>query len=253
MDIFITRLIIIGIGACWLTIQVVYHYGPLGLSVLVPFVGAAIIIIMLQIKEQKCRRAEEQARIRRQKNEEQARIRRQKNEEQARIRRRKEEEQARIRRHKAEQDGYRKHMVDLGDNSITVFESMPKHLESAEGWLDQAQFEFSDGAFAPFWDSIENAAKWLAHFDQSAKNIEENLSKYTDTIRKYEDEPPQFPLARKSVEKLSVGTATAERMQAIVRTAQRNFQFASIYEQRKTNQILEYQEQFQQLLKLLLG
>jgi flagellin-like hook-associated protein FlgL len=31
---------------------------------------------------------------------------------------------------------------------------------------------------------------------------------------------------------------TAERMQAIVRKAQRNFQFAMIYEQRKTNQIL---------------
>ena len=35
-----------------------------------------------------------------------------------------------------------------------------------------------------------------------------------------------------------VATATAERMQAIVRKAQRNFQFATIYEQRKTNQIL---------------
>lgn len=31
---------------------------------------------------------------------------------------------------------------------------------------------------------------------------------------------------------------TAERMKAIVRKAQRSFQFATIYEQRKTNQIL---------------
>jgi len=50
--------------------------------------------------------------------------------------------------------------------------------------------------------------------------------------------PPQFPLKSKSVEKLTIGTSTAERMKAIVRTAQRNFQFATIYEQRKTNQIL---------------
>jgi hypothetical protein len=50
--------------------------------------------------------------------------------------------------------------------------------------------------------------------------------------------PPQFPLERKTVEKLAVGTSTAERMKAIVRTAQRDFQFSSFYEQRKTNQIL---------------
>jgi hypothetical protein len=40
------------------------------------------------------------------------------------------------------------------------------------------------------------------------------------------------------VTKLGVGATTAERMQATVRKAQRNFQFATIYEQRKTNQIL---------------
>ena len=35
-----------------------------------------------------------------------------------------------------------------------------------------------------------------------------------------------------------MGTSTAKRMDSIVRLAQRNFQFATIYEQRKTNQIL---------------
>jgi hypothetical protein len=40
------------------------------------------------------------------------------------------------------------------------------------------------------------------------------------------------------VSKLAVAATSAERMQAIVRKAQRDFHFATIYEQRKTNQIL---------------
>ena len=148
------------------------------------------------------------------------------------------EEVARLQRHRAKQQWYYIEMVGLGDNSIALFESMPEYLKSAEEYLDQAEFDFSDGAFAPFWDSIEKAAKTLGRFDKGVQEIQENSSRYTDLIRNYEDVPPQFPLARKSVEKLSVGTATAERMIAIVRTAQRNFQFATIYEQRKTNQIL---------------
>lgn len=57
-------------------------------------------------------------------------------------------------------------------------------------------------------------------------------------VRKYEGTPPQFPLTSQSVAKLGVGTATADRMKAIVRIAHRNFQFATIYEQYKTNTIL---------------
>lgn len=148
------------------------------------------------------------------------------------------EEATRLRRHREEQQGYRKQMIVFGEQSIGLFESMPKHLSSAEKYLDQAEVDFADGAFAPFWDSIENAAKTLGRFDEGIHHIKDNSSRYTELIRKYEDTPPQFPLARQSVAKLGVGTATAERMKAIVRTAQRNFQFATIYEQRKTNQIL---------------
>lgn len=148
------------------------------------------------------------------------------------------EEAARLQRHKEEQQGHHKQMIVLGDQSLALFESMPKHLTSAEEHLDQAEIDFADGAFAPFWDSIEAAAKTLGHFDESARRINHNSSSYGDLIKNYEDTPPVFPLAPQSIAKLEVGKATAERMQVIVRKAQRDFQFATIYEQRKTNQIL---------------
>ncbi|MBT9151395.1 MAG: hypothetical protein DDT40_01588 [candidate division WS2 bacterium] len=151
---------------------------------------------------------------------------------------RKAAEEARIRKHKETQDGYQKKLEVLGENSITLFEQMPKHLKTAEEYLNQAEIEFSEGAFAPFWDAIEKTAKTLGLFNKGVQDIKNNSSQYTDLITKYEDVPPQFPLSRKSAEKLGVGTLTAERMKEIVHTAQRNFQFATIYEQRKTNQIL---------------
>ncbi|MBI4120122.1 MAG: hypothetical protein HY454_01520 [Parcubacteria group bacterium] len=140
--------------------------------------------------------------------------------------------------HRQEQHGYHEQMVVLGEKSIGLFEEMSKHLTSAEYRLDRAEADFTDGAFAPFWDSVEGAARSLAHFNEGVQCIKNNSRNYTELTRKYEDVPPQFPLACQSIEKLSTGTETAKRMQVIVRKAQCNFQFAMIYEQRKTNQIL---------------
>lgn len=148
------------------------------------------------------------------------------------------EEEARRQRHREEQLGYRNQMIDVGERSLALFESLPNQLRSAEACLGQAELEFADGAFAPFWDCIENAAKALGRFDEGVRQIKDNSHRYSDLIPKYEETPPRFPLAHKSVTKLAVANASAERMQAIVRKAQRDFQFAMIYEQRKTNQIL---------------
>ena len=51
-----------------------------------------------------------------------------------------------------------------------------------------------------------------------------------------ESTPPSLDLG---MEVLPDPTKTVERMHTIVRLAQRDFQFATIYEQRKTNQLLD--------------
>jgi hypothetical protein len=147
-------------------------------------------------------------------------------------------DEARRKRFREEQQGYRSQMVTLGEQSLVLFETMPGHLHSAEEYLDQAEGEFADRAFAPFWDCIENAAQLLGRFDEGVRQIKGNSSQYGTLIQKYENTPPRFPLARESVAKLEVATTSAKRMQAIVRQAQRDFQFATIYEQRKTNELL---------------
>lgn len=147
-------------------------------------------------------------------------------------------EEARRRRHREEQESHRNEMVALGESSVDWFEALPRYLDYAEQWLDRAALEFADGAFAPFWDCIEKATENMAHYDEGVRRLKDFASSYTSLVSLYEATPPQFPLARESVDKLGVGVGTAERMQAIARKAQRDFQFAMIYEQRKTNQIL---------------
>ena len=141
-------------------------------------------------------------------------------------------------RFRNKQESYYKEIINLGEDSITLFEALPKGLEVAEIYLNQAEVDFSDGAFAPFWDSIEKATKSLSYFVKGIQLIKEKSSQYTKVIGEYEGVSPQFPLLKQSIEKLGVGTATAKRMDSIVRSAQCNYHFATIYEQRKTNQIL---------------
>jgi hypothetical protein len=92
------------------------------------------------------------------------------------------------------QEDYRQQLVVLGEQAIGLFESIPGHLTLAEEHLDQADADFTDGALAPFWDSIERAAQTLAAFDDSVRQITGNLSRYTGLVTKCETAPPPFPL-----------------------------------------------------------
>ena len=93
-------------------------------------------------------------------------------------------------------------------------------------------------ARARFGGQVNEAARGVADYGGAVSGIKDNSSRHIAPTKEYRGKPPEFPISRRSVEKLCVGIATAERMQAIGRQAQRDFQFAMIYEQRKTNQIL---------------
>jgi len=198
--------IIVVIIVIWAMVK--YWYITLGLTVL-----GAIIYAIIQANEARKREEEAEAK-------------------------RKAEELAEQERYRREQDALRRRMSDMGAQSLDAFEKLPTHLRLAEQYLDSAQVDFAERAFAPFWDSIENTAKELGRFDEGVRLIKANTAAYAGLIPTYASAPPQFPLAQRSVEKLSVASATAQRMGGVVRSAQRDFQFATIYEQRKTNQIL---------------
>lgn len=152
---------------------------------------------------------------------------------------------ARLARDEAERQQFVAQQKRLGDQilttneeSIAAFEQLPVHLNSAEKYLDVAEKDFADGAFAPFWDSVEKAAAALGRFEKGVRDIESNSTKYIDLVKQYRGKAPVFTVSPTSTPKLTLAKQTSDRMSGIVRRAQRNFEFSVIFEQRKTNQIL---------------
>jgi hypothetical protein len=141
-------------------------------------------------------------------------------------------------RYLAQQNKIGDQILSANEESITAFERVPLQLQSAENFLDQAESDYVEGAFAPFWDSVEKAALALAGFDEGVRKIEGNSKNYIDLVTQYRGKTPVFAVSPSSVPSLALASETSKRMNGIVRKAQRNFEFSVIYEQRKTNQIL---------------
>ena len=125
---------------------------------------------------------------------------------------------------------------ELVDSSMILSQELPKRVSFARNALDDAEQEYQDGAFAPFWDAVEQAVTSLAHFNTGINRIILNCSAYQAEIKQLDSPPPVFDW--KGAADTTDAIAAADRLQKIVRSAQKNFQFAVIYEQRKTNQIL---------------
>ncbi len=140
--------------------------------------------------------------------------------------------------HKVAQESMGTELVKLSSDSLRWLESMPQHLLNAEQFLDQAEHDLQDGAFAPFWTSIERATTRLGTFDEMVLELSRFSRRYKALSATFEGTALPFPINVKSVSSMGVVQATADRLNAIVRKAQTNFQFAMIYEQRKTNQLL---------------
>lgn len=141
-------------------------------------------------------------------------------------------------RRMAQQKRVRERLLAINDESFNLLNSMPAWIDSAEGHLDQAEIEFVEGAFAPFWNSVERAVVSLATFDEAVQKLENNSCEYMDLVTRCKGPVPSFAVTAVSPVRMRLATATSDRLHGIVRRAQRDFQFSVIYEHRKTNQIL---------------
>jgi len=136
------------------------------------------------------------------------------------------------------QKRYRDELSNLCEQSLRFFELMSVALEQADHFLSQAESDFREGVYSPFWDSIERSAQELGKFDSFVKAIHTNLFRYRETRKSYEGAVPAFPIQMSSVQGMTAAEATSLRMQKVVRSAQRDPHFSMIFEQRRTNQIL---------------
>jgi len=150
------------------------------------------------------------------------------------VRRRKEQEALALQQRNA-QEALAVRLTGLVASSTSAAATLPQLARDSERALDTADQEFEEGAFAPFWDAVETAANRLAAFNNTVEQLVENATFHRTQSATLNRPVPRFQLG---VDTLPDATHTADRMRSIVRKAQKSFQFATIYEQRKTNHLL---------------
>lgn len=126
-------------------------------------------------------------------------------------------------------------IAELVSNSQVSAAELPLSLSNGELWLDQAENEFSEGVYSPFWEAMEGAVQSLSEFNKTLRSIEAARQRYALEAPPLAPDAVSFSLG---VTALPNPSATNQRMKALYRQAQKNPHFAQIYEQRRTNAIL---------------
>nr|VFK46276.1 MAG: hypothetical protein BECKTC1821E_GA0114239_10622 [Candidatus Kentron sp. TC] len=92
-------------------------------------------------------------------------------------------ERARIAEHESEQRAIGNKLEKLGADSLAWFEVMPEHLIKVEQFLDQAEKDFEENAFVPFWTAMEKATSELGAFDNRIISIRDAFERYNNLAK----------------------------------------------------------------------
>lgn len=138
-------------------------------------------------------------------------------------------------------DELQSQIAALAGKAKSLSRHLPHLVSEAHRHLDQAEVEFRDGAFGPFWDAIESATQNLARFYVSLQGFFQEARTLRGIAKSRgigQESLRTITLRREDISGAEHIAEAADRMTSIVRVAQRNFQFASIYESRKLNKLV---------------
>lgn len=151
-------------------------------------------------------------------------------------RRQEEERRRQAERREAEQRALLLSLTNLVSDSKRVACELGNLVLAAEDSNDLAEREFESGVFAPFWDAVEQAAVQLARCDTHIRALIARSTHYDEEARKLTSPPPAFELSLSTL--LPPVVRANQRLRAIVRRAQGDPHFATIFELRKINKTL---------------
>jgi hypothetical protein len=122
---------------------------------------------------------------------------------------------------------------------VRIYRDQPDNLTSlhtllnqGDAILDEADQLFVERAYTPFWDATEQALEQLRAFNDRVKLISISARQYYQLLEGREHTFPPFPV---NTEDIPAPYALVQRLSKAIAPAHRDFQFASIYEQRKTS------------------
>jgi hypothetical protein len=112
---------------------------------------------------------------------------------------------------------------------------LPFYEESSKKSIAEAKIDFSENAISPFWDRIEEASKSLACFQQAVDQLILNGEIYSKILNnKRHNFPIPFPIGAP----ITISQKILDDFFGLIRKAQTKFEFANIWEHRKTQKIL---------------
>lgn len=116
-----------------------------------------------------------------------------------------------------------------------TFGQVLRQLSAAQEHLVKADSEFNERAYSPFWDSIERSARCLAECVLTAQELPKELSSYYGLL---EGRFHNFSHLPNYIEALPDPTSTIAEFERLVRMAQKDFEFAVIWEHRRTREAI---------------
>ncbi|MDG5493249.1 hypothetical protein [Psychroserpens sp. SPM9] len=125
----------------------------------------------------------------------------------------------------------------LDKSTFLVTKGLAIQLDSISSTLERIKFEFNENALIPFWDEIEIFVKRMNSYKETLNSLEKNRKLYYQIIHSTENNfPKEFPskLNKERPEKL------INDFKFIQREAFKKFEFANLWEQRKTQKVLAF-------------
>lgn len=126
-------------------------------------------------------------------------------------------------------------LFTLTNEARKTAKSLPRLANAAERATERAESEFRTRAYAPFWDAVEQAVLKLASLHEQSQRLLKHAERYDREASRLAPPTPKLDL---NIETLPNAFHTTTRLRAVVRDAQKDFQFSAIYQQRQTNQLL---------------
>jgi len=130
----------------------------------------------------------------------------------------------------------------LSESTVTLLGSFEEIVRRLPGTLTlvsesvkQAEQEYRENAFAPYWDAVEQATRHLGSFNGDVQLLSQNTQKYYTTLN---NRIHTFPSIRTLSDCVPDATPVLIELRRVVRMGQTNYQFATIWEQRKTREVL---------------
>lgn len=121
------------------------------------------------------------------------------------------------------------------NESAKLVDELPSHLDATRELLSQARAEFSESAFGPFWDAVEQATIQLGTFKRKVEQLAQYASRDEQVLGQWKHTFSPFPVTSSMVPDPSLAIA---ELREVVRLGQTSFEFSSIWEQRKTREVL---------------